>query len=134
MTKNYYEILGIGRDASKNEIKKVYRILAKKYHPDVNKSANSEEKFKEITEAYEVLSDPNSRRNYDITQYPEFDKYWADSRRYDKDELTGDEIIRMVFDSFLMRSSKRIRPIFGRDIVFKVRLGPLRGKFGFRFL
>jgi DnaJ-class molecular chaperone with C-terminal Zn finger domain len=56
--KDYYEILGVSRNATQEEIKEAYRKLALKYHPDVNKSKEAEEKFKEITEAYAVLSDP----------------------------------------------------------------------------
>ena len=64
--KNYYEILGLGKDASQEEIKKTYKKLAKKYHPDRNQNdKTSEEKFKEINEAYEVLGDPEKRKKYD---------------------------------------------------------------------
>lgn len=63
--KDYYQILGVDRNASEDDIKRAYRNLAKKYHPDVNKSPDAEAKFKEIQEAYEVLSDPNKRRQYD---------------------------------------------------------------------
>ncbi len=62
---DYYETLGISRDASKDEIKKAYRKLSKKYHPDLNKEPGAEDKFKAITEAYEVLSDDQKRANYD---------------------------------------------------------------------
>jgi len=62
--KDYYEILGISRDASKDEIQRAYRKLARKFHPDLNKGAGSEEKFKEINEAYEVLKDPAKREKY----------------------------------------------------------------------
>jgi DnaJ-class molecular chaperone with C-terminal Zn finger domain len=63
MTKNYYDILGVPRNATLDEIKKAYRELALKYHPDRNKSKEAEEKFKEINEAYAVLSDPEKRGN-----------------------------------------------------------------------
>lgn len=64
-TKDYYELLGITKNASADEIKKSYRKLALQYHPDRNKTKEAEEKFKEITKAYEVLSDPQKRQTYD---------------------------------------------------------------------
>ncbi len=63
--KDYYEILGVKRDATAQEIKSAYRKLARKYHPDVNKTKEAETKFKDINEAYEVLSDTNKRSRYD---------------------------------------------------------------------
>jgi len=64
--RDYYEVLGVSKDASDEEIKKAYRKLAKQYHPDVNPGdKNAEAKFKEINEAYEVLSDPQKRSQYD---------------------------------------------------------------------
>lgn len=69
MGKDYYKILGIQSGANEDEIKKAYRKMALKYHPDKNKDPNAEEKFKEIAEAYDVLSDPKKRAVYD--QYGE---------------------------------------------------------------
>lgn len=64
--KDYYETLGIDRKASEDEIKKAYRKLARKYHPDVNPNdKTAEDRFKDVQEAYEVLSDPNKRQKYD---------------------------------------------------------------------
>ncbi|MBS1221983.1 MAG: cytochrome biosis protein [Proteobacteria bacterium] len=62
---DYYQILGVSRDASAEDIKKAYRRLARKYHPDVSKEAGAEERFKEVAEAYEVLRDPEKRAAYD---------------------------------------------------------------------
>jgi curved DNA-binding protein len=63
--KNYYDIMGIARDASEDEIKRAYRKLARKYHPDVSKEADAETRFKELGEAYAVLKDPEKRAAYD---------------------------------------------------------------------
>ena len=63
--KDYYEILGVKRDATEAEIKSAYRKLARKYHPDVNKTKEAESKFKDINEAYEVLGDKAKRQRYD---------------------------------------------------------------------
>ncbi|XP_032488939.1 dnaJ homolog subfamily B member 4 isoform X4 [Phocoena sinus] len=65
MGKDYYGILGIEKGASDEDIKKAYRKQALRFHPDKNKSPQAEEKFKEVAEAYEVLSDPKKREIYD---------------------------------------------------------------------
>lgn len=63
--KDYYKVMGVSRNADEKEIKMAYRRLARKYHPDISKEPNAEEKFKELGEAYEVLKDPNKRKIYD---------------------------------------------------------------------
>ncbi len=63
--RDYYEILGVSRNASEDEIKKAFRRLARQYHPDVNKESGAEARFKEVSEAYEILSDPEKRQRYD---------------------------------------------------------------------
>ncbi|NLG10712.1 MAG: molecular chaperone DnaJ [Coriobacteriaceae bacterium] len=65
MPKDYYEILGVSKDASDSEIKKAFHKKARQLHPDVNKEADAEERFKELNEAYDVISDPNKRAQYD---------------------------------------------------------------------
>ena len=71
--RDYYEVLGVDKNASQDEIKSAFRKLAKKYHPDVSKEPDAEEKFKEAQEAYAVLSDENNRRNYDQFGHAAFD-------------------------------------------------------------
>ena len=78
--KDYYKILGVSKNASSDQIKKEYRKLARKYHPDVNKDPDAEMKFKEVGEAYEVLKDPEKRKAYD--QYGENWKAGKEQEQY----------------------------------------------------
>jgi curved DNA-binding protein len=88
--RDFYEILGMASSASQDEIQRAYRKLARKYHPDVNKDPQAEERFKEISEAYDVLSDPDTRKRYDaygadFRQVPEgADRQtWRRAREYE---------------------------------------------------
>src|SRR3954454_16917507 len=62
---DYYKVLGVDRKASQEDIKKAYRKLARQYHPDTNKDTGAEERFKQISEAYDTLGDPEKRKKYD---------------------------------------------------------------------
>ena len=81
---DYYQILGVSRDADKSDIKKAYRKLARQYHPDVNKDANAEEKFKQVNEAYEVLKDSEKREAYD-----RFGANWKHGQQFDESGFGG---------------------------------------------
>lgn len=75
--RDYYDILGVSKNASKEEIRKAYRKLALQWHPDRNKSSNANDKFKEINEAYEVLSDAKKKETYDQFGHAAFDPRYA---------------------------------------------------------
>lgn len=87
--RGYYAILGVSEDANFQEIKKSYRKLAKKYHPDRNKSANAEETIKKINEAFEILSDRRKRKQYDLESSNIFDL--EESNNGEKEENLSDQ-------------------------------------------
>ncbi|MCT7511296.1 DnaJ C-terminal domain-containing protein [Aliarcobacter cryaerophilus] len=98
MAKSLYETLEVNENASADEIKKAYRKLARKYHPDVNKDPKAEEKFKEINAAYEVLSDPQKKQQYD--QYGDSmfgGQNFSDFARNQGGGVDLDEILRQMF-------------------------------------
>jgi len=98
MAKSLYETLEVSENATSEEIKKAYRKLARKYHPDVNKDAKAEEKFKEINAAYEVLSNPEKKQHYD--QYGDSmfgGQNFSDFARSQGRGVDLDEILRQMF-------------------------------------
>jgi len=98
MSKSLYETLGVSENASAEEIKKAYRKLARKYHPDVNKSPEAQEKFKEINAAYEVLSDPEKKAKYDQFGDQMFGgQNFSDFARSQGAEVDLEEILRAMF-------------------------------------
>lgn len=115
MAEDYYNILGVSKNSSKEEIKKAYKSLAKKYHPDVNKDHGDGEKFKKISEAYAVLSDDNKKAQYD--QYGEagfHQKYSQEDifRGFDVNDIfgdffRGDNPFEMFFGGGSRRRTKR---------------------------
>jgi DnaJ-class molecular chaperone with C-terminal Zn finger domain len=93
--RDYYEVLGVQRNASPDEIKKAFRRLARLYHPDVNKEPDAEARFKEINEAYEVLSDNQKRAMYD-----RFGHNMPGSGGAGFDPFAGSDPFSTIFDAF----------------------------------
>ena len=127
--KDYYEILGVSKNATDEEIKRAFRKLAKEYHPDVNKSPDAEAKFKEIGEAYAVLSDENKRRQYDQFGHAAFQNGGGSAGGYggfsgfDASDINLDDILSDLFGgsfggfgSFGGRRNSRNRSSRGQDI------------------
>lgn len=132
--KDYYEVLGVSKDASAEEIKRSFRKLAKQYHPDVNKEPGAEEKFKEIGEAYAVLSDETKRRQYDQFGHAAFEQGGAGAGGFggfqgfddiDLSSIFGD-LFGGGFSSFSGfgggRNSKKDRPVKGKDSLIHMNL------------
>ena len=93
--RDYYEVLGVSKNATDEEIKRAFRVLAKKYHPDVNKEPGAAEKFKEIGEAYSVLSDKQKRSQYDQFGHAAFDN--AGGAGFDMGDINLDDILSSFF-------------------------------------
>jgi len=127
--KDYYDILGIGNKASKEEVKKAYKNLAKKYHPDINKEKDATEKFKEVSEAYAVLSDDSKRSHYDQFGHQAFDQRYSQEdifRGTDFNDIFGDlfgssgfgsSIFDMFFGGEGRRGSRR-----GNDLRYDLEI------------
>ena len=142
MKKDYYKILGVKKDATIDEIKKAYRKLAKKYHPD-NKEFGNEEKFKEIKEAYDVLGNEKNRRNYDelISKYANYKKKNKSSKKEKKDseDANKDEIdLNLIFRKYLEDDILYIVSIIAEHLIkmydFKMYNGVLYVKFDSKYI
>lgn len=133
--RDYYAILGVGRDASEEQIKHAYRKLARKYHPDVSKEPGAEEKFKEVAEAYQTLKDPEKRAAYDqlgthrpgedIRPPPEWRQHWQGQfgDRAFGDTAFGDQVDLADLFAHLGATAARAgaqRPIPGQDFEVSV--------------
>ena len=122
-SKDYYETLGVKRDASPDDLKKAFRQLARKYHPDLNKgSKESEEKFKEINEAYQVLSDPQKKAEYDNVGHAAF-RPW-DTSGYTPpsyDDLFRDFGLGDIFDAF-SAGPDRAQSTAGADLWYETEI------------
>lgn len=120
-----YEILGINKNASADEIKSAYRKLAKKYHPDLNKESGAEEKFKEVQEAYDVLSDNDKKAKYDQFGWAAFD---PNAGGFNGGGAGFGDFgdINDIFDAFFgggRRSSRQNNgPTRGQDVVKRIRI------------
>jgi len=117
--KDYYEILGVSKNATQDEIKNAYRKLAKQYHPDLNKSPDAAEKFKEVSEAYAVLSDNAKRQEYDTYGSADF------FRHYTPEDIFRDFDFGAIFRDFGFRDfgfEGIFEQFFGRG--FRTREGP----------
>ena len=124
---DYYETLGVSKEASKEDIKKAYKKLAKKYHPDLNKGEGSE-KFKEVSEAYSVLSDEGKRANYD--RFGTADNQY--SQGFGGFGGQGFSGFSDIFESFFDLGGRSSRPQRGRDLRYEMEISFLESCFGIK--
>ena len=113
MTKNYYEILGITRNASPDQIKKAYRKLARKYHPDVSKEANAEEHMQAINVAYDTLSNEQKKTEYDFQlDHPE--AFYQSDQHTGTDGFDHTQFYRQGSDQQQHSNFSGFEDLFGR--------------------
>ncbi|MCK8825149.1 molecular chaperone DnaJ [Fuchsiella alkaliacetigena] len=129
--KDYYEVLGVSKDASDKEIKRAYRKLAKKYHPDVSDDPQAEEKFKEVSEAYKVLSDENLRARYDQYGHAGVDQEGFGGGGFGQGSFEGfEDIFDMFFGGQGRRGQRRNRPRKGSDLRYNMTIDFEEAAFG----
>lgn len=130
--KDYYDILGVDQDASQKEIKRAYRDLSKKYHPDISDKENAEEKFKEITEAYEVLSDEETRAKYDRYGHAGVNQDAAGGAGgFGQGQAGGfDDIFDIFFGEGGGRGRRRNGPRKGADLKYRMSVSFEEAAFG----
>jgi molecular chaperone DnaJ len=133
MAGDYYEILGVSRSADKEEIKRAYRRLARKYHPDVNKDPGAEDRFKEINRAYEILSDPEVKARYD--RFGEAGVGSAAGAGYSDFDMGGfADIFESFFSGFggasAQQARRRTGPVRGDDLRLDLKLDFREAVFG----
>ena len=130
--RDYYEVLGVDRNASEEEIKKAYRKLAKKYHPDMNPGdKDAEKKFKEASEAYAVLSDAEKRRQYDQFGHSAFDGTGG-AGGFDFSGMDFSDIFGDIFGDFFGGGGRRTNngPMKGQNVRTSVRIKFEEAAFG----
>jgi molecular chaperone DnaJ len=127
--RDYYEILGVSKNASKDEIKDSYRKLAMQYHPDRNKAADAEDRFKEISEAYAVLSDDQKRQQYDTLGHSGFDQRYTSEdifRGADFDSIFRDlgfgDFFRSIFSGGFGGGGFDERNSQGEHLVYELKI------------
>lgn len=125
MDKNYYVLMGVSEDASDKDIKMAYRKLARKYHPDISKEPNAEERFKEVGEAYEVLRDPIKRAEYDTyRKHGEFNQNAQHTRwpPEGNEPYYTNSFNEDLFETLFGHSRYKPQPMSGQDYHGKINI------------
>ena len=124
--RDYYDVLGVSKDATKDQVREAFRKLAFQYHPDRNKEKGAEDKFKEISEAYAILSDPEKRQQYDAFGFEGI------RGRYTQEDIFNRTRFRDIFSEFGFNFDDLFSRFFGGGFggfgFQEVQTGPQRGR------